>query len=108
MQYNLFKNMGINFQQVDCVFMYSDDILIFCDDSSSHIKNVETVLKILYANNLNITSKSIFDVTSVDFRIIILALKLLELHNIMVVYYRIVPFLSTIRIFDAYEFFIEN
>lgn len=53
------------FQHVDCVFTYIDDILIFSDDSSAHIKDVESVIKILHDNNLKISITS--DAASVNF-----------------------------------------
>ena len=56
------------FRQIDCVFIYLDDILIFSDDEPSHKKDIDTVFKILQENNLKISlSKSIFNVTSLDF-----------------------------------------
>ena len=35
------------FRQIDCVFIYLDDILIFSDDEPSHKKDIDTVFKIL-------------------------------------------------------------
>ena len=56
------------FRQIDCVFIYLDDILIFSDDEPSHKKDIDTVFRILQENNLKISlSKSIFNVTSLDF-----------------------------------------
>lgn len=57
------------FRDIDCIYIYIyiDYILIFSDTEHSQ-KDTDTVFRILQENNFKIsTSKSIFDVTSLDF-----------------------------------------
>ena len=70
------KNVSATFQQymdkifedIDCVFIYIDDILIFSNDEISQEKDIETVFNILNEHNLKISAtKSVFNVTSLDF-----------------------------------------
>ena len=54
-----FKNASTTFQRymdkifedIDCVFVYIDDILIFGNDEISHKKDIETVFNILNEHN---------------------------------------------------------
>ena len=71
-----FKNASATFQRymdkifedIDCVFIYIDDILIFCNDEISHKKTLKTVFSILNEHNLKTSAtKSVFNVTSLDF-----------------------------------------
>ena len=71
-----FKNASATFQRymdkifedIDCVFIYIDDILIFSNDEVSHKKDIETVFSILNEQNLKISAtKCVFNVTSLDF-----------------------------------------
>ena len=38
-------------EDIDCVFIYIDDILIFSNDEISHEKDIETVFSILNEHN---------------------------------------------------------
>ena len=60
--------MDKTFEDIDCVFIYIDDILIFSNDEISLKKDIETVFSILNEHNLKISAtKSVFYVTSLDF-----------------------------------------
>ena len=48
------------FEDIDCVFIYIDDILIFSNDEISHKKDIETVLSILNEHNLKISATKCF------------------------------------------------
>ena len=56
------------FRDIDYIFVYFDDILIFSDDEESHKRDLENVLKILDEHNLKIsTHKCDFFKDSVNF-----------------------------------------
>lgn len=62
------------FRDVNCVFVYIDDILIFSDGQSSHKKDIRIMQNIIYEvlhnNNFKIKislAKSTFDVAFIDF-----------------------------------------
>ena len=56
------------FRNVDCVFVYLDDILVFSEDQEQHKKHLDKVFSILDENNLKISLvKCIFDVPELDF-----------------------------------------
>ena len=49
------------FEDIDCVFIHIDDILIFSNDEISHKKDIETVFSILNKHNFKISAtKSVF------------------------------------------------
>ena len=53
------------FEDIDCVFIYINGILIFSNDEISHKKDIKTVFSILNEHNLKISAtKSVFNVTS--------------------------------------------
>ena len=56
------------FEDIDFVFIYIDDILIFSNDEICHKKDIETIFSILNEHNLKISAtKSVFNVTSLNF-----------------------------------------
>ena len=70
------RNSSCTFQRVmdnifmksNCVFIFLDDILVFSDSEEQHIKDLETVFKVLSDNNLKISvAKCEFLVTTIDF-----------------------------------------
>ena len=62
------RYMDKSFEDIDCVFIYIDDILILSNDEISHKKDIETAFSTLNENNLKISAtKSVFNETSLDF-----------------------------------------
>lgn len=62
------RYMNQIFHQLDFVFVYIDDILIFSENKDQHIKHIKTVLKKIAENNLTINlSKCTFGTNKVDF-----------------------------------------
>ena len=56
------------FEDIYCVFIHIDDILIFSNNEISHKKDIETVFSILNEHNFKISaSKSVVNVTFLDF-----------------------------------------
>ena len=62
------RNMDNIFRDINCVFLYIDDILIFSNDKISHTKDIEIIFNILHEHNFKISaSKSAFNVISLNF-----------------------------------------
>lgn len=62
------RTMDNIFCDVNCVFTYIDDILIYSDDEKSHLEDIHTVLKKLSEYDLKISlSKCVFMVPELDF-----------------------------------------
>ena len=56
------------FRDVDCVFVYLDDILVFSDDEAHHGGDLDKVFQVLAKNNLKISlDKCVFKVPELDF-----------------------------------------
>ena len=54
------RYMNNLFLNVDCAFVYLDDILIFSETPEQHLKDLEVVLKILHDNNLRLSTGQMF------------------------------------------------
>ena len=60
--------MDKTFENIDCVLIYIDDILIFSNDEISHKKDIEIDFSILNEHNIKISATiSVFNVTSLGF-----------------------------------------
>ena len=62
------RAMDKMFANIDCIFIYLDDILVFSEDEESHLKDLDTVFEVLNKYNLKISlSKCVFCVSEIDF-----------------------------------------
>lgn len=62
------RYMDSIFSDLDCVFVYQDDILISSENEQQHIIDLTNVMSLLHNNNLKISlTKSVFLVDQIDF-----------------------------------------